>query len=111
MRPLVVVDAAELVQPLLLALHGLLGRARRFGFKRAMHALVRAVLLGMTWDDAFDPDAEPDPPQRQRRKPCQAGRSEPATVVRQNGAWQTVLAENTLERAARVRPFATTVNG
>ena len=27
-----------------------------------MHALVAAVLLGMTWFDALDGDAEPQPP-------------------------------------------------
>src|ERR1044071_3341221 len=45
MWPLVVVHVAELVEALLLALHGLLRRPRRFGFERTVHPLVCAVLL------------------------------------------------------------------
>jgi hypothetical protein len=61
MRTLVVVDAPELVEPLLPALHGWLGRPRRLRLERAMHALVCAVLFRMARHDPFDADAEPDP--------------------------------------------------
>lgn len=55
---------------------------RRLRFERAVHPLVRAVLFGVARYDPFDPDAKPDPPQRQRGKPCQTRRSERAAVVR-----------------------------
>ena len=71
-----------------------------------MHPLVRAVLFGVTGYDAFDPDPEPNPPPRQPRKSCQAGRSERTAIVRQDRSRQSVLTEDALECTARVRPFA-----
>ena len=38
------------------------GRARRLLFQGKVHALMAAVLLGMTWLDALDSNAEPEPP-------------------------------------------------
>ena len=62
MRSLLVVLFKEPVKALLLEYEILRRRTRRLGFERAMHALVRAVLLGVAGDDPFDPDAEPDLP-------------------------------------------------
>ena len=105
-RPLVVVCVTELVEALLLAVHRLVRWTRRFGFECAMHSLVCAVLFGVAGHDALDLDAQPNPPQRQRRKSCQAGRSERTAVVRQDRPRQSVLAEDALEGTACVRPLA-----
>ena len=52
----------EIIEPglLLQAVHA--GGSRGFLFQGEMHALVAAVLLGLAGLDAFDIDAEPEPP-------------------------------------------------
>src|SRR3989442_5441583 len=75
--------------------------ARRSGgllLQGQMHALVAAVLLRMAGLDAFDRDAEPQPPDRELGKVEQAvGTGEGNTVVRSNRLWQAALPEETLE--------------
>src|SRR5947209_19478578 len=63
-----------------------------------MHALVPAVLLGMTWLDALDRDAEPEPPNGELGEVEQAvGAGEGDAVVGADGVWQAALAKELLE--------------
>src|ERR1051326_5100918 len=101
MWPLVVVHVAELVEALLLALHGLLRRPRRFGFERTVHPLVCAVLLRGPGHDPLVSDPEAYPPKRQARNPCQPWRSERTAVVREDRPRQSVFAEDVLKGTDR----------
>ena len=62
MRPFGVELADEGIEARLLLQIVAAGWARRLLFQGEMHALVAAVLLRMTWLDALDSDAEPEPP-------------------------------------------------
>ncbi len=66
--------------------------------KREVKALVSAVLLRMARIDPFMPDAELDPPHRQRRQAGGPGRGKRRTVVRADHLRQAVLAERPLKR-------------
>ena len=64
MRAFVVEVLPKPIKTLLLSLEGRLRWPRSLGFERAMHALVGAVLFGVSRHDPLDADAEPDPPER-----------------------------------------------
>src|SRR5665213_3511010 len=66
--------------------------------KREVKALVPAVLLRMAGINPFMPDAELDPPYRQRRQAGGPGRGERRTVVRADHLRQAVLTERPLKR-------------
>src|SRR5688572_2420743 len=57
----------------------------------------------MAGDDPFHADPEPDPPERQPRKPCETWRTERTAVVRENGTRQSIGTEHSLEDLASVR--------
>src|SRR6185503_829621 len=57
----------------------------------------------MAGDDPLDADPEPDPPERQPRKPCETRRTERTAVVRENGARQPIGPEDPLEDLTSVR--------
>jgi hypothetical protein len=60
-----------------------------FGFERKMHALMPAILLRMTGLDAFDGDAQTQPPDGEFGKVEQGvGRGEGNTVVGADAARQ-----------------------
>ncbi len=96
-RPHVVVLDAEVIKRPLLAAEGRAGRADRFAFEGAMHALVRPILLRLPREDALRLDAQPDPPDTQGRESVQACRGEGDAVVGANGTREAVLAEEALE--------------
>jgi hypothetical protein len=63
-----------------------------------MHALMPAVLLGMSWLNAFDLDAEPEPPDCELAEAKESvGACERSTVVRANSARQAVFLKDSLE--------------
>ena len=63
-----------------------------------MHALVASVLLGTAWFDAFDRDAESEPPHRELGEVEQCiGRSEGHAVVGADRFWQAELLEDAFE--------------
>jgi hypothetical protein len=62
MRSVVVVVLHEAVEGLLLAAEVDLWRIHRRFAERAMHPLVAAILLGMSWLDSIRNNAELDPP-------------------------------------------------
>src|ERR1700756_4314690 len=66
--------------------------------KRAVKTLVPAVLLRMARIDPLVPDAELDPPHRQRRQTSGPGRSKRRAVVGADHLRQAVLAERPLKR-------------
>src|SRR5262249_28886559 len=80
----------------------------RFGglkLQGQVHALVASVLLRATWLDAFDLDAEPEPPHGELGKIKQRiGRSEGHTVVGSDGFGQAELFEDAFE-SREGKPF------
>lgn len=63
-----------------------------------MHALVRAVLLGMAWPDAFNLNTESQPPDGQLTEPVdRMGRGERDAFVGPNDLRQPKLLERPLE--------------
>ena len=63
-----------------------------------MHALVAAVLLGMAWLDAFDVDAEAEPPNRKLGEVEEGiGTGEGDAIVGANGLRQAAIGEKALE--------------
>src|SRR5271168_4213456 len=65
-----------------------------------MHALVTAVLLRVTWFDAFDRNPEPEPPDREFGQVKERiGTCEGNAVVSADGVWQTELLEDILENS------------
>ena len=86
-----VVHVTEFIESLLLALEVVLRRPCCFSLQRAVHALVRAVLLWMAWHDALDADAEPDPPTATAH----------AHPVRRAEVWQRHVGEFFLIRSPR----------
>src|SRR5689334_11641448 len=83
--------------------------ARRAGclfLECQMHAFVAAVLLRMTWLDALDGDAEPEPPDRKLRQIEQGiGTGKGDAIVGANGQWQPAVAKQPLE-GGNCRVFA-----
>ena len=65
MRPFVVEFSAKRIELALLLQTVGARRMRGFVFEREMHAFVPAVLLRMTGLDAFDGDAQTQPPDRE----------------------------------------------
>jgi hypothetical protein len=65
MRPFAVIARDERIEARLLLQEVQCRGLGRFAFQRQMHALVAAILLGMTWLDALDADAQAQPPHRQ----------------------------------------------
>ena len=55
----------EGIEPPLLLQHVGGGGAGGFGFERQVHALMAAVLFGVARRDALEPNAEPQPPDRE----------------------------------------------
>src|SRR6202022_2398873 len=96
-RPLVVVDGSEVVEPLLLR-RPAIGR-RRCGLflERTMNPLVTAILLRLAGGDPLGRDAELDPPDRQPRQSTHPGRGKRRTVVRTDRPRQPMLLEDRLE--------------
>jgi hypothetical protein len=69
-----------------------------FLLEREVHALVAAVLLRMTGANAFDANAQAQPPHREAGKVEQSvGRGEGNAAAGTNGARQTPFFEKTLE--------------
>src|SRR5882757_1836130 len=69
-----------------------------FLFEGEVHSLVTAVLLRMAGLDAFDGDAEPEPPDRELREIEQGiGTGEGHAVVGAHGKRQAALAEQPFE--------------
>src|ERR1700722_6186871 len=63
-----------------------------------MNALVAALLLGLTGPDAFDADAEPQPPDRESGKVEQSvGRGEGNAIIGAHRLRQTTLFEKALK--------------
>src|SRR3984957_3382526 len=97
MRPLFVVVAHKRRKAA--SLSGAGCRRWPHGFqKRAGETLVPAVLLRMARIDPFVPDAELDPPRRQRRQAGGSGRGKWRAVVGADHLRQAVLAERALKR-------------
>src|SRR5215469_10252111 len=99
-RPLIVIDRPEGVEPLLLARQTGGWRCRRLLLERAVHPLVPPVLLRLARHDPLGPDAQFDPPHRQPRQSADAGRGKGRTVIRTDRQRQAVL----LERRLKDRP-------
>src|SRR6266481_1681893 len=69
-----------------------------FRFKRKVHALVPAILLRMTRSDAFDGDAQAQPPDGELGEVEQrVGRGEGNAVVRTHAARQAALFKQALK--------------
>jgi len=82
MGPVVIVTRNKRVEAGLLLQQVVGGRSCRLLLEGQMHALVAAVLLGMTGLDAFDRDTGPQPPDREPAQAKQGmGRGERYTVV------------------------------
>src|SRR5215475_7440135 len=98
MWPLGVELADELIEACLLLEAVSTGRARGFFFQSQVHALVTAVLLRVTRLDAFDGDAQAQPPDRQLGEVEQRVRaSKWNTVVGADGGRQAALEKQLLE--------------
>ena len=98
MRPFVVEFLNEVVELGLLLQDVGASWPGGFFLQRQVHAFMSAVLLRMAGLDAFDADAESQPPHRKLREIEQAvGRSERNTVVRADRTRQTALFEQPLK--------------
>jgi hypothetical protein len=62
----------KLIEAGLLNSHRRCGRLQRFVLQRAVHPLVAAILLGVSWLYAFVTDAELQPPDGQSREPARS---------------------------------------
>ena len=65
---LCVVFPDEIIEPHLLLQVIFAGRSGGFLLQGKVHALMPAILLRMAWLDAFDGDAESEPPDREFRE-------------------------------------------
>src|ERR1700722_2160086 len=92
-RPLVVVVRAEPIEAALLLVWGGGRWLRGLFLERPMHALVPPVLLRGARIDAFEPDPELHPLNRQPAQAACAGRRKWRTIVRADRTRQSVLAE------------------
>ena len=73
-------------------------RAGGFLLQGEVHALVAAVLLGTAWLDAFDGDAEAEPPDRELGEVEQSiGTGEGDAVVGADGERQAAFGKQPLE--------------
>ena len=103
MRPFVVVAIEEMVELRLLLQEVLRRRPGGFFLQRQMHALVAAILLGMTGLDTLDVDAESQPPNGQFAQAVQRVRAgEWHAVVGADGFGQAEFFEHALEHAEGV---------
>ena len=99
MRPFVVELLHEGIELGLLLQQIGAGGARGFFLQGQMHALMPAVLLRMTGPDAFDADAQAQPPDREPGEIEQAvGRSEGNTIIGADRLGQTALFETGAQR-------------
>src|SRR6187431_3297754 len=98
MGPLEIELLNEDVEALLLLQRVPARRPGGFLLEGEVHALVAAVLLGMTRLDAFDLDTEAQPPDRELGEIEQAiGAGKGHSVVGANGQRQTTFAEESFE--------------
>ena len=98
MRPLLVKGGDELIEPGLLLQEFLGGRLGGLLLERQVHALVPPVLLGVTWLDALDADAQPQPPDRQLGEAEQGvGTDKGRPVIGANRRGQPEVLEGTLK--------------
>lgn len=100
MRALLVVLAPEQVKGLLLEEEVRPGGHGGLQLQREMHSLVLAVLLRLSGNDALEPNAEPEQPDRERRETTGAGRRERRAVVGPDRGGETELAKRGVEHAA-----------
>ena len=99
MRPFVVELLDEGIELGLLLKQVGAGGPRGFFLERQMHALMPAVLLRMAGPNAFDADAQPQPPDRKLGEIEQPiGRSEGNAVVGADRLRQTALFETGAQR-------------
>jgi hypothetical protein len=81
---------------LLEAVHA--GRSGGLPLQREVHAFVTAVLLGMAGLDAFDGDAEPEPPDGEFGEVEESvGAGEGDAIVGPDGSWEAAFLEELLE--------------
>jgi len=99
MRPLPVVGMAEGIEAPLLSPEVLLGGPGRLGLERLVHALVGAVLLGLSRVDQLASDAEADPPGGESGEPAQGVGGEGNAVVGPDTIGQAALLEESAEDA------------
>ena len=97
MRPLLVIVAGERREAALLGGPVRFRRPHRLQ-QREMEAFVPAVLLRMAGIDPLVPDAELDPPGRQRRQPGRPGRGEGRAVVGADHVGQAIFPKSPLEQ-------------
>src|SRR6266851_948419 len=97
MRTLLVVFQTETIEASLLGLKVGIRRARRLFLKSAVHSFMTGVLLGMGWLDQDRQNAQPDPPDRQCRKPSHRDRGKGSAVVGANSPGKAVLFKQPLE--------------
>ena len=98
MRPLIVVAVDEVVEFRLLLQEVVAGRLGGLQLQGQMHAFMAAILLRVAGLDAFDLDAEPEPPHRHLAQPEERiGACEGNAVVRADGLGETELLEDGLE--------------
>lgn len=97
-RPFVIELMDEGIELGLLLKHISAGGSSGLLLESQVHALVSAVLLGMTGLDAFDRDSQVKPPDRELRKVEEpVGRSKRHTVMGTDGARQPPFFEKTLK--------------
>jgi hypothetical protein len=65
MRPVIVVTLDKVIEPALLQQKIVAGWFSCLLLEGQVHLLMAAILLGMAGFDAFDPDTEPQPPDRE----------------------------------------------
>src|SRR5215813_8762800 len=92
-RPLIVVDRAERVEPFLLGWQTGGRRRRRLLVEGAMHPLMPPILLRLARHNPLGPDTQFDPPYRQPRQPADARRGKRRAVVRTDRPRQAMLLE------------------
>jgi hypothetical protein len=98
MRPMVVVDSAKIIAPVLLSLRISSRRSHGILFQSTMKPLMSTVLLGMTGVNALRHDAQLDPPHGQRRQSAGSYRGKGRAIVGADGQRQTVLLKDPLKR-------------
>src|SRR5215472_6717159 len=96
-RPLLVVDRAERVEPLLLRRQTGGRGCRCLLVECAVHPLVAPILLRLARHNPLWSDAQLDPPHRQPRQPANTGRGKRRTVIRADRQRQAMLLEGRLE--------------